>query len=489
MIESGIRSWLIGNTTLQPLLGQAAQGDFSSSFYFSFLPKNPTLPAIILDRLKSDEADDTLDARTETPGAMMEAKFQFGSAANNDADNPVNFDGYLSAALLSRQLRLELMGLATGIAFLPDGTLIKDVRVDDEFDAHIDRGGQGYLYRRILTVTIWYVETGAAPAIPQLYETPGVPAALKNNEDVYYDQLTGNVYEQVFGAWVLVGNIPVSGGAAALPSLTYHAVAAAGINAAVIVAGAGTVTGWKIYNNSNYPVYVKLYDKATGPIVGSDIPKETVGVDAGDSDDLIGAGFVYANGIGIAIVKGIADADSTPVLAADCVVDIFYQTSVFAAPQLYEASGAPGTLHADDSIYYDLATGNVYEQVTGAWVFVGNIPLGGTEMPSTPYHKVSAASTNAANIKASAGTVTGWKVYNNSLVPIYVKLYDKATTPTPGTDTPKQTIGVDAGDSDGLIGAGYIYTTGIGIAIVRGITDADATPVALSDCVVDIFYQ
>jgi hypothetical protein len=110
-------------------------------------------------------------------------------------------------------------------------------------------------------------------------------------------------------------------------------------------------------------------------------------------------------------------------------------------------------------------------------------------MPSSIYHKVSLASTNAANIKAVAGTVTGWKVYNNSGAPVYVKLYDKATTPIPGTDTPKQTIGVDAGEQEVSVSAGFTYTTGIGIAIVKGILDSDNTPVAASDCVVDIFYQ
>jgi hypothetical protein len=114
---------------------------------------------------------------------------------------------------------------------------------------------------------------------------------------------------------------------------------------------------------------------------------------------------------------------------------------------------------------------------------------GVSEMPSSIYHKVSLASTNAANIKAVAGTVTGWKVYNNSGAPVYVKLYDKATTPIPGTDTPKQTIGVDAGEQEVSVSAGFTYTTGIGIAIVKGILDSDNTPVAASDCVVDIFYQ
>lgn len=112
-----------------------------------------------------------------------------------------------------------------------------------------------------------------------------------------------------------------------LPSLIYHIPAASSTNAALIKNAAGTVTGWKIYNNAGYPIYVKLFDKGSGtPSVGSDTPKQTIGVDAGESDVVsTGSGWTYVNGIGIAIVKGIADNDNTPVAALDCVCDVFYR--------------------------------------------------------------------------------------------------------------------------------------------------------------------
>ncbi len=159
-------------------------------------------------------------------------------------------------------------------------------------------------------------------------------------------------------------------------------------------------------------------------------------------------------------------------------------------PKFYEGTGAPASLFNSGDVYYDTASGNLYEQAGSAWVLIGNIPTGGSsEMPSLIYHKVAAASTNAANIKAASGTVTGWKIYNDTEYPIYVKLYDKASAPVPGTDTPKQTVGVDAGMGEVVTSAGYSYVTGIGIAITKGILDSDSTPVAAGDCVVDIFYQ
>lgn len=174
--------------------------------------------------------------------------------------------------------------------------------------------------------------------------------------------------------------------------------------------------------------------------------------------------------------------------------EIMARPSSEAAPPTFTASffsgaGAPDTLHHDGDIYLDETTGNLYEQVDGSWGSPVGTITGESQMPSLTYHKVSAASNNAHTIKASAGTVTGWKIYNNAEYPIYVKLYDLASTPDPSSNTPKQTIGVDAGLGDVSNSAGFTYTSGIGIAIVKGIADNDNSPVAADDCSVDLFYQ
>jgi len=105
------------------------------------------------------------------------------------------------------------------------------------------------------------------------------------------------------------------------------------------------------------------------------------------------------------------------------------------------------------------------------------------------YHVVAAASTNAANIKASAGRVQGWSIFNAADYPVYVKFHNTAGTPTAGSGV-VYTIGVQAGthvnfdDDDGLA-----FATGIGISITKLIADADATAVAASDCVVNVHYK
>lgn len=106
------------------------------------------------------------------------------------------------------------------------------------------------------------------------------------------------------------------------------------------------------------------------------------------------------------------------------------------------------------------------------------------------YHKVSAGSNNAVNIKNAAGQVYGIQGMNIAAYPVYVKLYDKATAPNPAADTPIRTIAMQAGvRCDDDIPNGLAFATGISIAIVKGIADNDNTAVVASDCVVDVDYK
>lgn len=159
MIESGFSVWALGNAAIQGLLGQSPKDvaqKVYSAFYFSFYKQGP-LPGIILDRVRSKEAADTLDSRTAAP-SVLDALFQFGCTAQDDVKNPQNGSGYLSACLLSAALRKQLLGLATGRIVLPDGTAIDDLWIVDEFDAHFEVGGGAYLYRRALQVGVLFKE-------------------------------------------------------------------------------------------------------------------------------------------------------------------------------------------------------------------------------------------------------------------------------------------------------------------------------------------
>jgi hypothetical protein len=112
-----------------------------------------------------------------------------------------------------------------------------------------------------------------------------------------------------------------------------------------------------------------------------------------------------------------------------------------------------------------------------------------TDLGGSSYHVVAAASANAANIKASAGVVYGIDIFNNAAYPIYVKLHNTSGAPTPGSGVVRA-FGVQAGvHYSKTFPLGLAFTTGIGISIVTGITDASAAAVAANDCVVDVEYK
>lgn len=98
--------------------------------------------------------------------------------------------------------------------------------------------------------------------------------------------------------------------------------------------------------------------------------------------------------------------------------------------------------------------------------------------------------TNGANIKASAGTV--WKIIGNNTVAAkkYLKLYNKATAPTVGTDTPVATFVLLASSSFNIEIPARYFATGIGIAITGAAADNDTTAIGAGDIeCLNLFYR
>lgn len=103
---------------------------------------------------------------------------------------------------------------------------------------------------------------------------------------------------------------------------------------------------------------------------------------------------------------------------------------------------------------------------------------------------LSANSNNATNVKGSAGQVFGWYLYNANAAVRYLKLYNKATSPTVGTDTPVMTIPIPPGSAANVeFGNGIPFGTGIGFGIVTGVADNDNTSVAANEIIVNLFYK
>lgn len=101
----------------------------------------------------------------------------------------------------------------------------------------------------------------------------------------------------------------------------------------------------------------------------------------------------------------------------------------------------------------------------------------------------SAATTNATSVKATAGNIYTITLSNNGAAAAYFKLYNKATAPTVGTDTPLDVIPIPA---SGFVTVnstrGIRFATGIGYAITNLIADSDTTAVAAGQVKVHISY-
>jgi hypothetical protein len=103
---------------------------------------------------------------------------------------------------------------------------------------------------------------------------------------------------------------------------------------------------------------------------------------------------------------------------------------------------------------------------------------------STPAHYLSGASNNATLVKGSGGIVYNVTAVNSSTTIYYLKLYDKATAPTCGTDTPVLTYPVPfvSGNAGGTLNVsipvGVGFTNGIGFCLVANAADNDNTNAA-----------
>ena len=103
-------------------------------------------------------------------------------------------------------------------------------------------------------------------------------------------------------------------------------------------------------------------------------------------------------------------------------------------------------------------------------------------------HIISAATTNATIVKASAGRVLRWQFGNTSAVWQYVKLHNQTTLPTAGTGVVRTIAIPPGGRADGGLEGGVALATGIGLTIVTGSADADATATTLGAVVGDLFF-
>lgn len=93
-----------------------------------------------------------------------------------------------------------------------------------------------------------------------------------------------------------------------------------------------------------------------------------------------------------------------------------------------------------------------------------------------------AGSTNATNLKASAGAIGNIDVFNVAAYDVFLKLYNKASAPTVGTDTPVWTVPIKAGTGYArTFQFGKWFGTGVSYAVTKLQADSDTTAVVAGD--------
>lgn len=101
----------------------------------------------------------------------------------------------------------------------------------------------------------------------------------------------------------------------------------------------------------------------------------------------------------------------------------------------------------------------------------------------------AAASTNATSVKASAGRVYGWNFSNLTTTWKFVRLHNKASAPTVGTDSPTLIIPIPPnGTNIQADNIGVYYSAGIAFSITGAAADLDATAVAANDVIGELRY-
>ncbi len=144
---------------------------------------------------------------------------------------------------------------------------------------------------------------------------------------------------------------------------------------------------------------------------------------------------------------------------------------------------APGTLTPADSDYATPLLSSRGAQYSA--------PLPESLNGVSAHRILSAASTNATNIKSSPGKI--YTIWIRHLLAAdqtrFLKIYDKATSPTVGTDVPILTIPITNSAQPIYVGDfGHAFSAGISYAITSLIADSDTTAVGLNEIVGAIWY-
>jgi len=94
----------------------------------------------------------------------------------------------------------------------------------------------------------------------------------------------------------------------------------------LLITGKKLLFGYYISNQNAAVIYVKFYNKATAPTVGTDTPVVTFAIPAASAaNQEFSGGIPFSLGMGIGATTGVADDNTGAPGASEIVVNAFYK--------------------------------------------------------------------------------------------------------------------------------------------------------------------
>jgi hypothetical protein len=108
----------------------------------------------------------------------------------------------------------------------------------------------------------------------------------------------------------------------------YKRVSNASLNATSVTTTANTLLyGYYISNTNSAVRYVKFYNKASAPGVGTDVPVLVLAIPGGGAANAsFPAGINFTTGLALAMTTGAPDSDVGAVAANEVIVNLVYAT-------------------------------------------------------------------------------------------------------------------------------------------------------------------
>jgi hypothetical protein len=239
-----------------------------------------------------------------------------------------------------------------------------------------------------------------------------------------------------------------------------------GITGTAAVTQSGT---WTVQpgNTANTTAWLVTGAGGTFPITAASLPLPT-------------GAATSANQINGSQVTGIAAGGNTASVsvAGALKVDGSAVTQPVSGTFWQATQPVSGTVAATQSGTWTMQPGNTAN--TTPWLVMKVLTAASNGLIST--RVVAAATTNATSLKASAGNIAAIDLFNVAAYAVFLKLYNKASAPTVGTDTPVWTIPIPASGGFSLVlDWGEYFSTGIAYAITKLQADSDTTVLVAGD--------